>query len=338
MYFVIIGKNPWLTKEELAYIQASDIQLIQTRVRILNTPMPEKLSQIWGIIKRGKVLTKEEALDQLIGKKILWCADMQLALKLKREYKLKRVKLVEFIKTDKEVKNKGIELMHASGIRGIVEWRQEIPLYEAIDFEKPGRSMQVGMMPAKLAHIMLNMALTHTKSETPIIRDPFCGTGTTMMLANHFGYDTVGSDIETKRSEKNMSRRSTQPYATKHTADVYTQDATKPFENINKDKTYCIVSEWWLWPIVTKNTSLGRMSEYQEQIERLYTQAMHTICTSFPKHTSMCFSLPRYDGLDNTIASQLTAIASKYGYTCKTLEETYHRKDQNVHRQIRIAY
>jgi tRNA G10 N-methylase Trm11 len=103
--------------------------------------------------------------------------------------------------------------------------------------------MQVGMMPAKLAHIMLNMALTNTKSETPIIRDPFCGTGTTMMLANHFGYDTVGSDIETKRSEKNMSRRSTQPYATKHTSDVYTQDATKPFENINRDKTYCIVSE-----------------------------------------------------------------------------------------------
>lgn len=51
--------------------------------------------------------------------------------------------------------------------------------------------MQVGMMPAKLAHIMLNIALTHTKSETPIIRDPFCGTGTTMMLANHFGYDSV---------------------------------------------------------------------------------------------------------------------------------------------------
>ena len=46
---------------------------------------------------------------------------MQLALKLKREYKIKRVKLVEFIKTDREVKNKGIELMHASGTRGIVE-------------------------------------------------------------------------------------------------------------------------------------------------------------------------------------------------------------------------
>lgn len=338
MYFIIIGKNPWLTREELAYIQASNIQIIQTRVWTLDTPVPNKLSQIWGIIKRGKVTTKEEALDQLIGKKILWCADMQLALKLKREYNIKRVKLVEFIKTDREVKNKGIELMHASGTRGIVQGRQEIPLYEAIDFDKPGRSMQVGMMPAKLAHIMLNIALTHTKTENPIIRDPFCGTGTTMMLANHFGYESIGSDIVTKRSDNNILRWTKQTYATDKKIDIYTQDATKPFDHIDRNQTYCIVSEWWLGPIVTKNTSLGRMQEYQEQVEQLYTKALQNICTSFPRHTSMCFSVPRYEGLDNTIAHHLSTIAQKYGYTTKTLAETYHRKDQNVHRQIWIAY
>ncbi|MEI8008619.1 MAG: hypothetical protein WCI00_04345 [bacterium] len=40
---------------------------------------------------------------------------------------------------------------------GIVEQYQNIELYEAIDFGKPGRSMEMGMMPAKLAHIMINI-------------------------------------------------------------------------------------------------------------------------------------------------------------------------------------
>lgn len=40
-----------------------------------------------------------------------------------------------------------------------------------------------------------------------------------------------------------MSRRQTQAYATKHTTDIFTQDATKAFEHIDRNKTYCIVSE-----------------------------------------------------------------------------------------------
>jgi len=40
---------------------------------------------------------------------------------------------------------------------GIVEGYQPIYLYEVVDFEKPARSMQMGMIPAKLTHIMLNI-------------------------------------------------------------------------------------------------------------------------------------------------------------------------------------
>ena len=36
---------------------------------------------------------------------------------------------------------------------------QNINLYEEIDFEKPVNSMQIGMMPSKLAHTMINIGL-----------------------------------------------------------------------------------------------------------------------------------------------------------------------------------
>lgn len=37
---------------------------------------------------------------------------------------------------------------------------QDIALYEAIDFDKPVNSMNIGMMPSKLALMMINIGLT----------------------------------------------------------------------------------------------------------------------------------------------------------------------------------
>ena len=51
---------------------------------------------------------------------------------------------------------------------------QNIRLYEVIDFEKPGRSMQMGMMPAKLTHTLLNIGLSYLKGQDKtLIYDPF---------------------------------------------------------------------------------------------------------------------------------------------------------------------
>ena len=52
---------------------------------------------------------------------------------------------------------KGIELVRIGGKWAQVLGYQNIRLYEVIDFEKPGRSMQMGMMPAKLTHTLLNI-------------------------------------------------------------------------------------------------------------------------------------------------------------------------------------
>jgi len=77
---------------------------------------------------------------------------------LKRTVGIRRYKLVDIFHTDREIKNKGKEIINLeNGLYGIVEQYQNIELYEAVDFGKPGRSMQMGMMPAKLAHMMINI-------------------------------------------------------------------------------------------------------------------------------------------------------------------------------------
>lgn len=65
-----------------------------------------------------------------------------------------------------------------------------------LDYEKPARDMKIGMMPAKLATIMVNLA-----APASTIYDPFCGTGTILMLSIKLGKRIIGSDISSKSME-----------------------------------------------------------------------------------------------------------------------------------------
>ncbi len=72
-------------------------------------------------------------------------------------------------------------------------WVQDIDAYTRRDMSRE-RSMKVGMMPPKLAQIMINLATKGNK--TLSIWDPFCGLGTTLIEADHMGYEKLkGSDI-----------------------------------------------------------------------------------------------------------------------------------------------
>lgn len=64
------------------------------------------------------------------------------------------------------------------------------------DYGRPVRSMRVGLMPPKLAKIMINLAGVN---EEATILDPFCGFGTILGEAMLLGYrNIIGSDINLK--------------------------------------------------------------------------------------------------------------------------------------------
>jgi len=92
---------------------------------------------------------------------------------------------------------RGCELMILTGDTGYTLaqtlWVQDIDAYTRRDINRE-RSMSVGMMPPKLAQIMINLA---TRGERDLqIWDAFCGLGTTLIEAYAMGYkNLLGSDI-----------------------------------------------------------------------------------------------------------------------------------------------
>lgn len=92
---------------------------------------------------------------------------------------------------------------------------QDIAAYARRDRERPKRDARVGMLPPKLAQIIINLAVGQLPADKlesiceipegePIPRpklgktvlDPFCGTGVVLQEAVLMGYDVYGSDLE----------------------------------------------------------------------------------------------------------------------------------------------
>jgi tRNA (guanine10-N2)-dimethyltransferase len=87
---------------------------------------------------------------------------------------------------------------------------QNINSYAARDFDRPKRDAKVGMLPPKLAQIMLNLAVSDSPNRytlrpnganaepatVPVVLDPFCGTGVVLQEAALMGFNVYGTDIE----------------------------------------------------------------------------------------------------------------------------------------------
>ena len=76
---------------------------------------------------------------------------------------------------------------------------QNIDAYSRRDQARPARDAKVGMLPPKLAQILIN--LCGLLPEGSVILDPFCGTGVVLQEALLMGYRAYGTDISERMVE-----------------------------------------------------------------------------------------------------------------------------------------
>ncbi len=94
-------------------------------------------------------------------------------------------------------------------------WGISIGVQKAFDFaardmKKPVRDMKVGLMPPKLARIMINMTRDESGNLPAKIYDPFCGMGTVLLEGMSLGLKVAGSDLSKKMVE--ATKKNTQWY------------------------------------------------------------------------------------------------------------------------------
>ena len=101
---------------------------------------------------------------------------------------------------------------------------QNITAYKNRDQARPARDAKVGMLPPKLAQILINLCGPLPKDAR--VLDPFCGTGVVLQEASLMGYSVYGTDLSDRMieySEKNLKWLKAEDYkveqgdATTHT-------------------------------------------------------------------------------------------------------------------------
>ena len=131
----------------------------------------------------SNVLSKKEILTQLHdvkkSKKFHFDANVNTFLLSKRGFFKQKVAVLAILRFDR--KFYFCELIDADNVSQL----------EMFDYKKPFRKQRQGMMPPKLASFMINLLGPECKN----VYDPFCGTGTTLMLCLKDGIDFKGSDI-----------------------------------------------------------------------------------------------------------------------------------------------
>ncbi len=85
---------------------------------------------------------------------------------------------------------------------------QDIEAYGARDQARPKRDARVGMLPPKLAQILINLGVpTKIIDKQKAIRllDPFCGTGVILQEALLMNYHVIGTDVDPRMVEYSIA-------------------------------------------------------------------------------------------------------------------------------------
>jgi len=177
---------------------------------------------------------------------------------------------------------------------------QNFQSYSFRDYGRPKRNPKQGMLPPKLAQIMINLlpykpeAINHK-----LIYDPFCGNGTILSEAILMNYSVLGSDINPQAiadAKENLKWLQTKydleiPHLNQI---IFQADAIKIKENQLFLKPYFIVSELYLGPPLSKTPNKKQLEKITKDLKNLYLNFLKNIYENFPSVKSLVIAIPFY--------------------------------------------
>ncbi len=129
---------------------------------------------------------------------------------------------------------------------------QDINEYSRRDFKRPYRDSKNGMLPPKLAQIIINLGAGKAKIIDQTILDPFCGTGVILQEALLMGASVMGSDINETMIE----------YSSKNLEWLSDRFKIKNPTITSLNQSDATTGKWSNFNFVTTETSLGPPLSY----------------------------------------------------------------------------
>lgn len=220
---------------------------------------------------------------------------------------------------------------------------QNITAYTFRDRNRPKRDAFVGMLPPKLAQIMIN--LSEAKSQD-CLWDPFCGTGTVLQEAYLMNINTYGSDLNPKMVD--YTTKNVQWLAQKYSSTMNNQapdwqtfqaDATTAkLDDSKRSLVTHIVCETYLGQPFSAPPAPEKLKEVVGNCNHIISSFLENILPQINDKVRLCIAVPAWqDTSGNFTHLPLLKRLEKLGYKQLNRQQLlYHRPDQVVAREILV--
>lgn len=227
---------------------------------------------------------------------------------------------------------------------------QDIDAYSARDQARPHRDAKVGMLPPKLAQIIINLAVGQVKSQKSLtVLDPFCGTGVVLQEAMLMDYDIYGTDLEPRMVQYSIDnlawldekypnvgdyRRVEVGDATNHKWDMTTLKS--------RDSTLVVAGETYLGQPLSSLPNSEHLSKIIYEVNLMHHKFLENIGKQIPSGTRLCMAVPTWRGKHEFLHLPTLDHLTDIGYTRMRFKHVgnedliYHRENQVVGRELLV--
>ncbi|MBU1131256.1 methyltransferase domain-containing protein [Patescibacteria group bacterium] len=210
---------------------------------------------------------------------------------------------------------------------------QKFEDYSKRDYGRPQRDDKSGLLPPKLAKMMLNLSRTAVDQK---ILDPFCGSGTIIQEALLLGYkNIIGSDVSKKAVEftqNNLKWLKTKLNVDLSGVEVYQLDVKKLSEKIRPESINTVITEPYLGP----SLKISNPAKVIKDLSKLYLSAFEEFFKVLKKGGKVVIIFPIVNNQKLDVLNDI----KRMGFIIEPLGEEprrsiiYSRPGQRVQREI----
>lgn len=235
-YIAVLGRLPKISLAEIQAIYDSNAKLIGPELTVFETNKTVSIDRLGGSIKLGQIFSGDfrdlaEAINSKKPEGKITIGVSSYALNSNHKNKKSAVEnpvrrkamelkslLKKLGRNVRVVESRGPEISSATAFHNHLGEKpgaeevilvgsetylslgvQNIDKYRERDQMRPARDAKVGMLPPKLAQILINLGGEIDESKK--VLDPFCGTGVVLQEALILGQPVVGSDLNPRMVE-----------------------------------------------------------------------------------------------------------------------------------------
>ena len=385
-YNFILGNNPELSRAEILAVLARN-NIRHKELNIGNSEQflkveaeefvgDEIIDQLGGTIKIGEVLgnnfdseiiirqIKNNKKDGKVKFGFSWYgvkpnreAGMTIKNRLKEAGINSRlvVSRVDELSSVIVKKNKCLDFLIGRDFLGLTVAVQDFERYGEVDYGRPRSDSRSGMLPPKVAKMIINLAQIENDS---IILDPFCGSGTILTMAVLLGYkNLIGSDIAAKAVEATkenlewiINKFKMQNNESQINSKFKIQNSKNYGLQINlfqtdvlflskalNEKASVVITEPYLGPALRGRPKMDEVDKIKGELQGLYLAAFKQFNLILSDGGKVVIVFPEWHIFNETINLGIESQVTGLGFT--RLDDNtliYKRAEQKVWRKITI--